>query len=126
MNTNDTLWEEAIQLASRNYDIQTFRDTLTNGEVVSLAKNPELPGSMAHGATRDKAIENLKEARAEYIYSLLADGLPVPYPRNIATSTATNRKYVAISQRTVVGFGKVFEPNSREIDVFISFRGDTA
>src|SRR5664279_6597153 len=102
MSLNKRLWEKAEHLASQGYDIETFRDTLTNGEIVILAKNPELPGCMAHGMTRDEAIASLRDARTEYIYSLLEDDLPVPFPRGNTTNTVS--KNTAVENRVVVGF----------------------
>lgn len=128
MNLNQQRWTEAEKLASRDYDVETFRDTLTNGEVVILARHPELPGCMAHGATLDEALTNLKEARTEYIYSLLEDGEYVPLPRAEATSTADNDAVnVAIEEREVVGFGtamsQMYEPDTRQKDLAFSYRG---
>lgn len=128
MSLNKQLWTEAENLASRGYDVETFRDTLTNGEVVILARHPELPGCMAHGATLDEALTNLKEARTEYIYSLLEDGEYVPYPRAEATSTSGKQDYVAIVEDEVVGFGvamnRMYEPETRQEDLAFSYRGD--
>lgn len=128
MSLNNQLWEEAENLAWRDYDVETFRDTLTNGDIVILARHPELPGCMAHGATLEEALTNLKEARTEYIYSLLEDREDVPYPRAEATSTAVNENIVAFEQKVVVGFGsavnRVFEPDTRQEDLAFSYRGD--
>jgi predicted RNase H-like HicB family nuclease len=87
MSLNEQLWSEAEKLASQNYDVDSIDDTLTNGDKVIVVTHPELPGCMAHAATLDEALANLKEARTEYIYSLLLDGLDVPYPRGEATCT---------------------------------------
>ncbi len=128
MSLNKQLWEQAEKLASRGYDVETFRDTLTNGEIVILARHPELPGCMAHGVTKEEAIANLKEARTEYIYSLLEDGEDVPYPRVEATNTAVNENIVAFEERVVSGFGsatnRVFEPDTGQKDLAVSYRGD--
>lgn len=127
MTVNEVLWQQAEQLASQGYDIETFRDTLSNGEVVILAKNPELPGSLAHGIDRDEAIANLSEARAEYIYTLLKRGLPVPHPRGM-DKTNTTSKNTAVENKVVLGFGakvdQVFAPDARESDLSILYRGD--
>ena len=131
MSLNKELWAEAERLATRNYDFDTFNETLTNGEVVVLAKNPELRGSMAHGATFDEALENLKEARTEYIYSLLEDELEVPPPKVKATTfTGAKSAYVSSGSdvRTVVGLGsgfdRIFEPKEREKGIAVSHHGD--
>lgn len=70
--------DRAEQLASRNYNTVVERDTLTDGSPVYLASNPELPGCMSQGATSEEAVKNLRNARVDYIYMLLEDGLPVP------------------------------------------------
>jgi predicted RNase H-like HicB family nuclease len=75
---------------------------LTSGDKVIVVTNPELPGCMAHGATLDEALTNLKEARTEYIYSLLLDGVDVPYPRGEATCTRNSDYADNIIEVTVV------------------------
>ncbi|MBL1135889.1 MAG: type II toxin-antitoxin system HicB family antitoxin [Chloroflexi bacterium] len=52
-----------------------------------LARNPELEGCMAQGETPEAAQSNLLEARIDYIYFLLEDGLPVPDPTREVTSS---------------------------------------
>ena len=42
---------------------------------------PELPGCMAHGNTRAKAIANAEEAVTVWIEAAKADGIKVPSPR---------------------------------------------
>ena len=42
---------------------------------------PELPGCMAHGATRTAAIENAESAIAFWIKTAKTDGIPVPQPK---------------------------------------------
>ena len=42
---------------------------------------PELPGCMAHGATRTAAIENAESAIAFWLKTAKADGIPVPQPK---------------------------------------------
>lgn len=39
---------------------------------------PSLPGCISQGETKEKAIENIKEAIKGYISSLKEDNLPVP------------------------------------------------
>lgn len=128
MSIDTKLWTQAEHLASRNYDVEQSTDTLTNGEAVVLLKNPELPGCRAHGATINEATANLKEARTEYIYSLLEDALPVPYPRVIASRTGVDVDATRVFKEVVVGFGVkmsgIFEPSTREKDITFSYRGD--
>ncbi len=43
-----------------------------------IAECPSLPGCISQGASREEAIENIREAIALYIEALEADHLPVP------------------------------------------------
>jgi predicted RNase H-like HicB family nuclease len=86
---NEKLWERAERLAARNYDVEVLQDETTDGQLIFMARNPELPGCKAQGATIEEALSNLSEARSDYIYSLLEDGLSVPDPAPIATSTSS-------------------------------------
>lgn len=45
-----------------------------------VAEVPTLPGCVSQGATRQEALENVKEAIAGYLESLEAHGDPVPPP----------------------------------------------
>lgn len=124
------LWQRAQQLASRRYSTNVAIDTLTNGEKVYVVENPELDGCMAHGETEDKALENLLEARTEYIYSLLEDGLPVPAPEGESLRTSTGTKtavwvFIADPQRAIKELVEpVIEPTSREKKLSVIPRGD--
>jgi predicted RNase H-like HicB family nuclease len=42
---------------------------------------PELPGCMAHGATRQTAIKNAEDAIKFWIKTAKEDGLEIPQPR---------------------------------------------
>jgi predicted RNase H-like HicB family nuclease len=42
---------------------------------------PELPGCMAHGSTRAKAIANAEDAVAFWLETAKADGRPIPEPK---------------------------------------------
>ena len=42
---------------------------------------PELPGCMAHGATRQEAIKNAEDAIKLWIKTAKEDGLEIPQPR---------------------------------------------
>jgi predicted RNase H-like HicB family nuclease len=86
---NEKLWEHAQDLAARKYDVEVLRDETTDGQPIFLARNPELSGCKAQGTTIEEALSNLIEARADYIYGLLEDGLSVPDPTPVATSTST-------------------------------------
>ena len=45
-----------------------------------VAEVPTLPGCISQGQTREKAIENIKEASAAYLESLEAHGEAIPLP----------------------------------------------
>jgi predicted RNase H-like HicB family nuclease len=72
-----------------HYVIEVVEDETTDGEPCYLATHPDLPGCMSHGATLDEALRNLADARQAYIQSLLEDGVPVPEPTMVVTTTAT-------------------------------------
>ena len=82
--------DKATSLGNRFYTFEVVSDVTTDGEPIFVASNPELPGCMAQGATEEEAIENLTEARIDYIASLLDDGLDVPEPMLSKTVTAGN------------------------------------
>lgn len=71
---------KANELAAKNYSFTIIRDDTIDGEPIYLAKSIELYGCMAQGASRDEAINNLKEAQIDYIYSLLKDQVKIPEP----------------------------------------------
>jgi predicted RNase H-like HicB family nuclease len=62
------------------YAVEVVPDLTTDGEQVYVARHPELPGCMAHGATPDEARVNLREARELFIETMLEDGLEPPVP----------------------------------------------
>ena len=74
------LKNKALHLANRPYTEETILDETTEGGNIFLIVHPELPGCMAQGLTVKEAQENLRDARFEYLLSLLKDGLPVPDP----------------------------------------------
>jgi predicted RNase H-like HicB family nuclease len=80
---SEELWDQAEQLASRPYEITIEGDTLSDGQIVYLARNPKLPGCKSQGDTIDEAKSNLAEARVDYIHALLDEGLPIPEPMQI-------------------------------------------
>ena len=44
----------------------------------SVAECPSLPGCISQGKTKEKALENIKEAIQGYIDALKEDNLPIP------------------------------------------------
>jgi len=91
------LKEQAEILADKPYSIDIMSDETVNGESVYLLSHPELPGCMAQGDTIGEAMDNLKDARIEYILSLLEDKLPVPSPFSRAAETASSPAEVSYS-----------------------------
>ena len=71
---------EAKRLAASPYTISKLNDETTDGEPIIVLSSPELPGCMAQGTTMPEALDNLLDAREEYILSLLEDRQPVPLP----------------------------------------------
>ena len=87
---NPNLMEQATQLAKRPYLVETSLDETTEGELIYLARSPEIEGCIAQGETIEQAQKNLVEARIDYIFSLLEDGLPVPEPAIIPTASTSS------------------------------------
>lgn len=79
--------EKAAQLAARTYKVEVRKDETTKGEIVFLATNPELPGCMGQGKTISDAMQDLDQARIDFLESLLDDGLPVPTPYSNSNTT---------------------------------------
>jgi predicted RNase H-like HicB family nuclease len=86
---NKAQLEEAIKLASRPYNITVSQDRLSNGSKVYMARNPELAGCKAQGNSPTDAINNLRDARIDYIYYLIEDGLEVPVPATQTNITSS-------------------------------------
>jgi predicted RNase H-like HicB family nuclease len=58
-----------------------YRVTIEQDEDgIFVAEVPSLPGCITQGATRSKALENIKEAIELYLESLEAHGEPIPPP----------------------------------------------
>ena len=101
---NSELMRRAQELAARNYSLSVFNDESENGQPIFLAKNPELYGCMAQGATLEDAIKNLEEARIDYIYSLLEDGVDVPDPAPEAVMTVDTASPVEFTLKATVHY----------------------
>jgi predicted RNase H-like HicB family nuclease len=61
-----------------NYEMIVWWSTEDEAYVVDV---PELPGCMAHGATRQAAIKNAEDAIKLWIKTAKDDGLEIPEPR---------------------------------------------
>ncbi len=98
--TNDEIWERAVTLACRPYQEIIFLDS-TEDEPVFMALIPELSGCMTHGDTVEEARELIREVKAEFIYFLLEDGLPVPEPRLLGSYTCVDMSdFLALENET--------------------------
>ena len=84
------LRKEAERLAAGGYNVQFIKDETTSGQPIYVAISPELEGCIAQGETIDDALASLHKARVDYIQSLLEDGLPVPEPQSIPTTTTSS------------------------------------
>ena len=114
--------DKAKYLANQPYAVDVMKDKTTTGEDVFLAKNPQLYGCMAQGATVEEAIANLADARLDYIEGLLEDGepIPAPSPPSIYTSGETETVLLIdeIAGEPEGGFladlDRVIQPSTRE------------
>lgn len=97
---NEDLWAKAEKLAARNYSMEFEKDVLSDGQVVYVARNPELPGCKAQGASIDEAKSNLDEARVDYIYALLDENLSVPEPIHLSGSQRKIQVHQNVTQIT--------------------------
>jgi predicted RNase H-like HicB family nuclease len=68
-----------------NYSMFIFWSTIDRVFVVSV---PELPGCMAHGETKEKAIANAEEAIQNWLETAREIGRKIPEPRDLETFEA--------------------------------------
>jgi len=115
--------DRARHLASQPYAVEIMKDKTTTGEDVFLAKNPDLYGCMAQGATVEESLTNLADARLDYIEGLLEDGEPVPDVGSPSIYTSGETETVLLideivkgeSEREFLGdLDKVVQPTTRE------------
>ena len=78
-----------VEYADVIYTAVVRSNVLTDGTPWFIAEHPKLPGCVSDGPTEAEALSNLKDARAEYIGSLIQDGLEVPVPANKSEVNAT-------------------------------------
>ena len=96
-------FQKAKEIAKKHYKIIVSESMLSNGQKSYMAKNPELFGCMAQGMTVSEALQNLEEARVDYIYSLLKDGVEIPEPTSeirttLDTSSLSTEEYTINKQ----------------------------
>ena len=102
---------KAEALANRPYILTTTIDETTDDEPIYFARVFEIEGCFGQGETREAAIEDLRLAMVDFIESLLEDGLPVPEPTQLFTSTlgtATQGTFTYLKQ------GKKLQPKRSE------------
>jgi predicted RNase H-like HicB family nuclease len=78
MLASPTISEIEVTTAPRRpYDVEIVPE-FVDGNVIFVARHPELRGCMSHGATPEEAMENLDEARALYLGALRQRGIDAP------------------------------------------------
>lgn len=84
--SNNSWHEEALTIANRPYIRFVFLDETTEGDLIYVATNPDLPGCCAQGFTVEEAEAILAEVRIDYVTHRLANGLPIPEPGPVKAS----------------------------------------
>ena len=105
------------------YPVVILEEQGPAGERAFFAVHPDLPGCMSHGPTPETALENLDDARNEYLTLMLEQGAEVSPPPQTTSSRAAGT--VQTSQWSVAtGFGSeaglvlrtTVDPNLTEIE----------
>lgn len=63
---------------SESYEMIVWWSSEDDAFVVDV---PELPGCMAHGATRFEAVQNAEESITFWLQTAREDGAPIPQPK---------------------------------------------
>lgn len=103
--------EEAEKLALLPYTVSLIKETDSAGNPVYLAFNRELDGCIANGNSFGEAIENLKEARIDYIQVLLLSGEPVPHPSVVIIEETST---VQVEVETVFNASEFYRKDKKE------------
>lgn len=117
MNTH----ELAVELANRPYTIMTSVDTTESDNVIYVARTFEIEGCFGQGESSEEAIADLKLALADFIESMLEDGLSVPDPTKTELVSASN-KSVNVSTFVFSGGPKsiaLVEDKNIPVDVYV-------
>lgn len=71
-----------------DFAVEVAPETSTEGELIYLARHPDLPGCMAHGTSVEEAVGNLGEARRLYLSELQRRGVALPQlaPPSVASA----------------------------------------
>lgn len=86
---------KAQELANREYTVNIKQDHLSDGSQIFSAENPELFGCIAQGRTPIEAIDNLFDARVDYIYDSIIHSEPIPKP-NFIPDSLLHTEYIQI------------------------------
>lgn len=111
------LREKAKRLAALPYLYEVSKDELKDGSKIFVALHPELPNCMAQGESAEEALIELADAREEYIFSLLEDGLEVPKPEGHQSdeqheeNTASSNWIVTVGGAGFVEVEYIEDPN---------------
>jgi|GEM_PF-928378 predicted RNase H-like HicB family nuclease len=103
---------QAKQLAHRPYLLMTSIDTTTEEQPIYFARVLEMDGCFGQGETREEAVKDLQLAMADFIESLIEDGLYVPKPSKLVKTTegtSTGKTLTFVSQ------GNRLEPKEEDI-----------
>jgi len=84
------LQRQAEKLSSLPYTIEVGTDDTTDGEQAFVARVLELEGCIAQGRTIEDVTDNIHSATVDYIASLLEDGLQVPLPMPLASTSSAH------------------------------------
>mgnify|MGYP001595891056 CR=1 FL=1 len=112
MNKNNRV--KAVELANLPYVVTVSKDKAGDQQIF-MAENPELPGCMAQGEKIELAVQELAEARIEYILSLLNDRRDVPLPLSKQTSTSGGIATFDVQIETNIGVQVGFNDRLRQV-----------
>lgn len=84
------LRSKAEELAKLPYTIEIVPDSTTDGEPAFAAFVLELEGCIGQGATLEEAEMDVRAAMVDFIESLLEDGLSIPHPHQLPSTTSTS------------------------------------
>ena len=78
--TAQAILRRARELARLPYTVELFPDRLQDGTVVYMAQVKEMPGCLAQGESREKAVRELNSVLVDLFAICLEDGIPAPQP----------------------------------------------
>jgi len=104
MNTN--LRKKAEKLAALPYLTEIVQDETTDEQPIYLARILELEGCLGQGKTIEEAIQDLNEAKIDFILSLLEDHMPIPQP---TTTSSTSNTFTMSFRGITMEHSKLYE-----------------